>query len=85
MAVHINRANRAPRDFDGIVKVQTSLADSAGRLRVLIYDETRSVYFEGDGDSLERLMLGGAKAFFRARLDADGNICLVEWAEEQDW
>lgn len=73
-------------DRSFIVKVQRSLAP---RGRVLIYDESRSVFFECADedvtDGADLLEEGWFKAYFHAHLDEQNRIILDDLAEEQAW
>lgn len=61
-----------------IVKVQLSRAGSGPRRMVLIYNQDRSVRFEGAAEpDLIAAMGGRDKAFFHATVDADGILDLL--------
>ncbi len=54
-----------------IVKVQLSLATNAGQRQVLVYNQSRSVRYEGTASpELVIAMDGQDKGFFEARFDS---------------
>jgi len=67
-----------------IVKVQTNLNPPSGE-RVLIYNESRTVFWEGDATpELRKKLRGRPKAFFSARLH--GTIVhLYRMVIDRDW
>jgi hypothetical protein len=68
-----------------IVKVQRALAGNRGD-RVLIYDEERSIQWEGDCTSdIAKLLDGAAKMFVHATVERGGKLMLGERAPWQDW
>ncbi len=68
-----------------IVKVQMSLFTTASCPQVLIYNEDRTVMWQGDAPKgLKKLMKGEPKKFFYATTK-NKNIILGEEAEWQDW
>lgn len=69
-----------------VVKVQQSLASSDRQRRMLIYDQSRKVYFEGElTPVVERALAGRAKAYFYYELDAGNQIVLGTEAPAQSW
>ncbi len=88
MDVHINKLNKGPAgNSEHIVKVQLGINVPHGKQRqVLIYNEDKSLYYEGDipPDVLE-LMGDQLKAFFHASLDEKGMVSLDRQAEWEDW
>jgi hypothetical protein len=77
-----------------VVKVQLSQGiDAPGHIQgpvMLVYDETKSVFFEQETDEgLAQLMNGRPKAFFHADYEDDdeGNrqLTILGEAEWQDW
>jgi hypothetical protein len=68
-----------------IVKVQVSLATTHDRATVLVYNESRRVFYEGDADAdLLAKMNGRKKAFFSARLN--GTIVDIgEMVKDYKW
>lgn len=67
-----------------VIKVQISL--SKGPKKVLLYNEDKSVVWEGlASKDLRRLMCGRSKAFFHASIDKNGLVQINEEADEQDW
>jgi hypothetical protein len=68
-----------------IVKVQLSLFTSAGVPQVLIYNQARTVVFEGDADDeIVRRMGDDVRAFFKAKLHGT-LIHLGAKLDEQGW
>lgn len=69
-----------------IVKVQVSLATSHRQKRVLIYNEDRSVQWEGAlTEEIAMITLGRPKSYFEAILHKDGKLEFMEKVEDQDW
>jgi len=68
-----------------IVKVQLSLASSAEMRRVLVYNLSRSVEWEGDaGADVLRVMGNRVKAYFHATVRGT-LVHLGKEAPEQSW
>jgi hypothetical protein len=69
-----------------VVKIQQSLASSDRQCRMLIYDQSREVYFEGElTPVVERALAGRAKAYFCYTLDASNQIVLAGEVPAQPW
>lgn len=69
-----------------IVKVQRSLATTAATPRMLVYDETREIYYESElTPEVDRLLAGRAKAYFEYTIDADNKVRLGREAPTQNW
>ncbi len=69
-----------------VVKVQLSLATSAAKRRVLVYNRSHSVMWEGDlTPEVERLTKGEPKSFWHAHLNAKKEISLDRKAEWREW
>jgi len=70
-----------------IVKVQRSLYPPDAR--ALIYDRTRKAFYETDDpEELDylRAWLGKAvKGYFRAQIESDGKLTILERVNDQDW
>ena len=68
-----------------IVKVQVSLMTSHDVPQVLIYNESRKVWFQGPlGRDTQRAIGPAKKKYFNAHL-AGTIVVLDEEVEEQDW
>ena len=68
-----------------IVKVQVSLFSTDGTKRMLIYNEDRSTFFEGDlTQEVRKAMDGQPKAYFEAKL-IDTKVNLIKKVAPQDW
>lgn len=62
-----------------IVKVQLSLHTTCAARQVLIYNEDRSVTYQGDiTPDVAKIMGDENKAYFKAKLRRDGTIELFE-------
>ena len=69
-----------------IVKIQISLATSADKSRVLVYNEDRSIRWEDKAPEAVLILMNGApKRFFHADVDKDGRLILDSEAPEQEW
>lgn len=68
-----------------IVKVQTSITTTGPTQRVLVYNEDRSILYEGgiNEDMLET-MKGRLKAYFEAEVTKDG-LEIGDEVPPQDW
>lgn len=68
-----------------IIKVQVARS-SDGTMRMLAYDEGRTVSFEGPLDpDVGVLMAGRPKAFFYARVSAEKQLVIDRTAPWQSW
>ena len=70
-----------------IVKVQISLAQTAAKRRVLIYNKARSVQWEDEASTeILKIMNGKAKAFFKATIrKSDRKLMLGNETDWQSW
>lgn len=69
-----------------IVKVQISLSTSAPCPQVLVYNKSKTVWYEGDAPKkVMSMMAGRYKAFFKAKREKDGSLTLKKPAKNQDW
>lgn len=70
-----------------IVKVQMSLATTEKKPQVLVYNEDRSVTWQGDStEDFVDLLDGETKGFFEAKIrTTDGFIEIDGPADWQDW
>lgn len=73
-----------------IVKVQRSISRYGGRGQplpptVLVYDETREIHVEFEESEVPGAEALPLRSFWRAEIDDDGLLHLVEPVGEQDW
>ncbi len=69
-----------------IVKVQQSLATNKATASMLVYDESREIFYETDlTPEVETLLAGRAKAYFHCTLDPNNKIRLGREAPMQSW
>jgi len=70
-----------------IVKVQRSHYPPDAS--ALIYDKTRKVYYETDDpeelDYLRAWLGKTVKGYFRAQIESDGKLTILERVNDQDW
>lgn len=86
MDIHLARPNPMPKDLRCVVKVQLSTATSFKHRQILIYNETRSLFYCDRAPLDVRERMGDqSRLFFNAHSDEDGRIVLGEPTEWQDW
>lgn len=87
MDISINEPNKGPAgNSEHIVKVQLSITSSFVQRQVIIYNEDRSLHYQGSaGQEIVNLMGDKLKAFFHASLNEKGMISLDGIADPEDW
>lgn len=69
-----------------VVKVQLSLASTASKRQVLIYNEDRTVYQQGiAGEDILETMGVRSKAFFLATHEDNGSIVIGSEVPDPHW
>lgn len=69
-----------------IVKVQLSQYTTEDEQQVLVYNKSKSIFYEETASKkIIGMMAGRFKAFFKARLEKDGTLTLKKPAKWQEW
>ena len=69
-----------------IVKVQQSIQTTEKTKQILVYNQSRTIEYQGDiTEEIKEMMKGRLKVFFKAKLSPENQIILIKEVKEKDW